>query len=44
LITERRKEFAESDELNTDVTSGSSTTPTAFFGIRPANRFGFDVR
>jgi len=41
-ITERRSEFTDSDDWNTDATSGSRTTASVFFSTSATNRFGLD--
>ena len=39
-MTERRRSFTDSEDLNTDATSGSSTTTTESCAIRVAKRLG----
>ncbi len=42
-MTERRRILTDSEDRNTEATSESSTTATAFFEFDAAKRFGFDL-
>ena len=43
-MTDRSSEFTDSEDWNTDATSGSSTTATVLPFIKGANRFGRALR